>query len=145
MPLVRSNGTAMDEARNVASQIITQLDRIAERVEEQITRDQYIYSTGVGSAGADGDIAISMGPVRNGVMWIVERYAVTQAVGGAVAFYLDEVQPQNLVEIEQNAIAADFTDIYVPSGRNLIAHFYSQPVNQVCTVNLRIKEIVTNE
>lgn len=144
--MMRAANGAAEEARTVASVIITQLSQIAERLEEQTTRDQFIYVQQTAIISAAGDVEINIGPIRNGVLWIVERYAVTCGAGGTVAFYLDEIQPQNLVEVESNAtLAAEDTDIYVPSGRNLIAHFYGAAIGSACTVNLRVKEIVTSE
>jgi len=95
------------------------------------------------------DVEVPFTPAP-GVMWKVRRIAVTGLDGGAVAFYLNAIQPQYLLDGEFNnagiaAWAPSGDGLYIPQGNTLIAHFYGQAAGQTVTVNLRVTEIKVAE
>jgi hypothetical protein len=144
MPIV-SRGAAVSEVaqemRSIAHEALNWLGEIAESIKKQWIEENSLYVTKVLNTSTDTAAADTLGPPP-GVIWQVKRFAVTGGVNGQFAIYLNEAQPQNLLdgEFTNAAMAADETDIYVLPGSVLVVRFFNQPNNQVCTVNLRVVE-----
>lgn len=145
----------VDEARQRAERIEALLGSIEsrladgiERATEQVAEDQYVWIQGNANSLATTTADVELAAPRPGSAWLVEAIVVTGGVvddvGGPCAFYFDAIDPGNLVYFFPNAqIESDHAvEIYVPQNRKLIAHFYGQPNNQVCTVNLQVKRLV---
>jgi hypothetical protein len=132
------------EARALATEVINRLTDVVELTQQQLSQDQKVYRRAVLQVAAtDSAVQQDLTPPP-GVIWNIEHYAVTSGPGGGFALYVDDVQPQNLVDGEFGTaeIAADDTTVVIAEGSRLILRFYSQPGGQVCTVNLLITEIM---
>jgi len=146
---VGNNKSPLDEARGIALTLLDRLDRIAELTERQLIQDQNIYVTKVLNTLTDTAAQDTVKPPP-GVMWLVRRIAVTSALNGGCALYLNEAQPQNLIDgsftnAAMDAWAPSDGGLYIPDGNVLVIRFFNQPNNQVCTINLRITEIAISE
>lgn len=135
----------IEEAREAVGHLSLRLEQILEHLEDRFASEQYAYKSDLANTGSATDCTITLTPPP-GVIWKVRRIACTSAAAsGAVAVYLDSIDPLNLVDAVQNpAITAwgpGGGGIYVPAGRPLLFHFFSQGNNQVCTVNIRVTEL----
>lgn len=141
MAIPNLNGM-QDEARGVALAIMDRLDLIVHVLEEQDIEEHFRYIPAVLNSGATDEAQTTLTPPP-GHHWRVRRYAIVGSVNGGFALYLNEAQPQNLLEgnFDNSAMAADATDIWIPAGNALVVRFFLQPANQVCTVNLQVTEI----
>jgi hypothetical protein len=150
MPVVRKNNgvfnEAAQEARGIAHEVLGWLNEIAEQVKKTWTESNTLYRGEVMNTAGDTAVESIIGPPP-GVIWRVKRLAITSGANSGFAVYRNETQPQNLVEGEFNnaQIAAFDTDIIVYAGQRLVLRFFGQPVQQVCTVNLRIDETAVEE
>jgi hypothetical protein len=141
---------ALNEARGIAFGILDRLDRIEERLQRQLIRDQSIYVTKVLNTLTDTAAQDTVQPPP-GVLWIVKRVAVTSGLNGGFAMYLNEAQPQNLIDGSFTNAAMDAwtpgdeNGLYIPDGNVLVLRFFAQPNNQPCTVNMRITEVQPKE
>src|SRR5216117_1223513 len=143
------NGFA-NEARVISEAIIGSLERIAESAEKQLIRDQYRYINKILNVPATDTVVQDTVTPPPGVIWIVRRFGITGGVNGAFAVYLNEAQPQNLLDgsfanAAIDAWAVTGGGLYIPFGQSLVLRFYSQPNSQMCTVNLAITEVEVTE
>lgn len=139
------NGTALTEARDLADKVLDQLATIAGNTEAKLAREQYRYIRGAPVAQGVTLDSDKFGPPQ-GWAWLVERVTATArvAAGSALEIYLDDPQPQNLVERIDlaNGIAAQApgNNIYVPIGSSLIVRFVGQLAAQQLSFNIRVRE-----
>ena len=96
-----------------------------------------------GTADGAGDLELVLGSPGLGFAWLVERISVTG--GGACDFFVNDTQPQNLVDYTAAAtkdIADEFSPIYVPGGQAFIAVFSGAGAATVCTVRFQARLVV---
>lgn len=96
-----------------------------------------------GVSDASGDLTLNLGSPGVGFAWLIERISVTG--GGACDFYVQDVQPQYLVDYTATAtkdIADEFSAIYVPGGQGFIAVFSGAGNGTKCTVRFQARLVV---
>ena len=135
--------------RSYAGALLEKLDKLIERAEHDFIRRNMLYQRKIISADSTGVAADTLNPPP-GVDWLILRVAVTGGANGQVAFYLNEAQPQNLIDgsfsnAAMDAWAPTGGGLYIPQGNTLVIRFFNQPVAQVCTCNFKIDEIYQNE
>jgi len=145
---VGANGV-INEGRLMLNHVIERLDRIIEATEQQYTLDQFTYIRRILQNPSDV-VAQDVIQLPPGVLWKIRRFAVTGGANGQFAVYLNEAQPQNLLDgsfsnAAMDAWAPSGDGLYIPQGNQLVLRFFNQPVNQLCTVNMRVTEIKVAE
>lgn len=144
----KANG-AIGKAEDYANRIVARLDQILERIEYQTTKDQLLYVRGNADA-LGADLFMEFTPPL-GTLWFVERIFVSGNINTQVEMFLDDTAPSNRVEaFGIDALGIGRTEpadcrVYVPGGRKLIVHFSGQVAGQLCSVNLRVREFITEE
>lgn len=144
----KTNG-AIGKAEAYADTIVAKLDSLIERTEYQSVKDQVIYvRQNANALGADLFMEFTPGL---GTLWFIERILVSANINTQVEMFLDDTAPSNRVEaFAINPLGIGNTEpadcrIYVPGGRKLIVHFSGQVAGQLCSVNLRVREFITEE
>lgn len=136
----------INEGRVLLNGVLDKLDEVIESVQRQYERENFVYRRMVlPAADATGTTQDQIVPPP-GTLWKIRRITVTGGANGQAAFYLNDVQPQNLLDGSFSNAALDAwapggDGLYIPSQNPLVVRFFNQPVNQICTVNLRITQV----
>lgn len=132
-------------ALELANRLHEQMARLADNVARSLVREQMLIRRDMGNSEAGTEVELEFTPPP-GVQWQVTRIATTSGAGGAMAAYLDSVEPQNLVDYDAGAeINAREVEFPVPDGRKLFIRFFDQPNNTFCTVTIIAKELALGE
>ena len=142
-----ANGIA-EEARQWAEQVVRELSQLREHVAElvesaldELERGRQHYEFRSGLADADGVVEREM-DLPPGNDWMVKRVATVAGAGGALAVYLDEARPENLLHASATPeIEAEDAELYVPGGHALVIRFYNQPVGAECAIRVRAESL----
>lgn len=146
-------GTIQRQVTEYAEAVLDSLDRLGELVSEAVDRaerererEQLRYvELAVMVAAGDTDAQAEV-EVPAGAYWLIERVATTCTPGGDLAVYLDNRDPRKLIDYDPDpSINARDPKLHAGEGRRLLFHFYNVAAGDLCTVNLRVRQLAVGE